>query len=166
MFIPDVPNWPINANTGTWSSRASYKPLSKWVPPGPADPNATPILPVSFASAAAAIAPTSSWRTWMYWILSFSASNASIVELNEPPGIPYRWSTPQASNTLTIAIPAGIISACSDMLCLPKIAKPKTLLNCKRFHLQLNSTLFVYKYKRQFYANCQKSHTLTFLIKC
>ena len=48
----------------------------------------------------------------------------------------------------------------------PQIAKPKTLLNCKRFHLQLNSTLFVYKYKRQFYANCQKSHTLTFLIKC
>ena len=40
---------PVIASTGMWSSLASYRPLSRWMPPGPDVARQTPILPVALA---------------------------------------------------------------------------------------------------------------------
>ena len=40
---------PTIATTGTWSSFASYRPLSRWIAPGPEVAMQTPNLPVNFA---------------------------------------------------------------------------------------------------------------------
>ena len=34
--------WPTIATTGTWSSLASYRPLSRWMAPGPEVARQTP----------------------------------------------------------------------------------------------------------------------------
>lgn len=60
MFMNCMGTWPTRASTGTWSSRTSYRPLSRWTAPGPEDPKHTPMRPVSLASAEAAMAPPSS----------------------------------------------------------------------------------------------------------
>ena len=41
--------WPTIAITGTWSSLASYKPLSRCTAPGPEVAMQTPKRPVNFA---------------------------------------------------------------------------------------------------------------------
>ena len=41
--------WPTMATTGTWSSLASYRPLSRWMAPGPDVAMQTPTRPVNFA---------------------------------------------------------------------------------------------------------------------
>ena len=41
--------WPTIATTGTWSSLASYRPLSRWIAPGPEVAAQTPTLPENLA---------------------------------------------------------------------------------------------------------------------
>ena len=41
--------WPTIATTGTWSSLASYSPLSRWIAPGPEVATHTPTLPLNLA---------------------------------------------------------------------------------------------------------------------
>ena len=40
---------PTRATTGTWSSLASYSPLSRWIAPGPDVAAHTPTFPENFA---------------------------------------------------------------------------------------------------------------------
>ena len=57
--------WPTMATTGTWSSLASYRPLSRWMAPGPDVAMQTPTRPVNFAYPTASKAAISSCRAWM-----------------------------------------------------------------------------------------------------
>src|SRR6476469_8323820 len=50
------------ATTGWWSSFASYRPLSRWIAPGPEVARQTPTSPVNFAWAQAMNAAISSCR--------------------------------------------------------------------------------------------------------
>jgi len=61
---------PVMASTGMWSSFASYRPFSRWMPPGPEVARQTPIFPVAFACAVAMKAAASSWWTSTKRILS------------------------------------------------------------------------------------------------
>ena len=54
--------WPTRATTGTWSSLASYNPLSRWTAPGPWVLVMTPTSPVYLACPTAMRAAFSSWR--------------------------------------------------------------------------------------------------------
>ncbi len=56
--------WPTIATTGTWSSLASYRPLSRWMAPGPDVAAHTPTPPPNLAYPTASKADISSCRDW------------------------------------------------------------------------------------------------------
>src|SRR5205823_5599347 len=70
--------WPTMATTGWWSSLASYRPLSRWMAPGPEVAMHTPTSPVNLAWAHAMKAASSSWRAWMNSICLPTRSKAPI----------------------------------------------------------------------------------------
>ncbi len=85
--------WPQMASTGAPDFLASYRPLSRWMEPGPTVPMQTPRRPVSWACAPAANAPTSSCRTPTQSIRS-SRRMASVTGLSASPTTPHTWVTP------------------------------------------------------------------------
>ena len=85
--------WPVIASTGAWLLRASYRPLRRWIAPGPTVPMHTASRPVSWAWALAAKAPASSWRTPIHSMRS-SRRIASVTGLRASPTTPHTWVTP------------------------------------------------------------------------
>ena len=49
LYDAKLDHAPVMASTGAWSSLASYRPLSRWMPPGPEVAMHTPIRPVYLA---------------------------------------------------------------------------------------------------------------------
>jgi hypothetical protein len=88
---------PVIASTGAWSSFASYKPLSRWMAPGPEVATQTPNRPVALAYPVAMNAAASSWCTRMNRSLSRRRRNPSIRPLMPSPGRPKTVSTPHAT---------------------------------------------------------------------
>ncbi len=89
------------ASTGACDFLASYRPLSRWIEPGPTVPMQTPIVPVSCACALTAKAATSSWRTPTHSIRS-SVRIASVTGLRASPTTPQTWVTPWSARAVTI----------------------------------------------------------------
>src|SRR3954468_15734499 len=87
---------PVMASTGAWSSLASYKPVSRCVPPGPDVARQTPSLPVHFAYAQAMNAADSSCLTWMKGMRSWRVRSASMIPLMPSPGSPKTTSASHA----------------------------------------------------------------------
>ncbi len=80
--------WPQMASTGAWDFLASYRPLSRWIAPGPTVPMQTARSSVSWACADAANAPASSWRTPIHSTRS-SRRIASVTGLRASPTTPH-----------------------------------------------------------------------------
>src|SRR3954447_26364087 len=89
---------PTSATTGTWSSLASYRPLSRWIAPGPLVAAQTPNVPLNFAYPTASKADISSCRDWTNWGLSPARPQAASRPLIPSPGKPNTWRTPQSRN--------------------------------------------------------------------
>ncbi|CAM5300602.1 hypothetical protein SCANM63S_07320 [Streptomyces canarius] len=77
---------PTIASTGTWSSFASYRPLSRWMAPGPDVAAQTPIRPLNFAYPTASNADISSCRDWMNRGWSSARPQAASSPLMPSPG--------------------------------------------------------------------------------
>ena len=84
---------PQIASTGAGDFLASYRPLRRWIAPGPTVPMQTASRPVSCACAPAAKAPASSWRTPIQSIPSWRRI-ASVTGLSASP------TTPQTGDAL------------------------------------------------------------------
>ncbi len=91
--------WPVIASTGVWLFFASYRPLSRWMAPGPTVPMQTPSRPVSCAWALAANAPASSWRTPTHSTRS-SRRIASVTGFSASPTTPHTWVTPWSASAV------------------------------------------------------------------
>ncbi len=84
----DVADWPTMATTGWWSIFASYRPLSRWIAPGPLVARQTATSPVNLAWATAMKAAISSWRHWMNLGLSPALRRATVMPVMPSPGRP------------------------------------------------------------------------------
>src|SRR3954452_16286635 len=111
--------WPQIASMGACDFFASYRPLSRWMEPGPTVPMQTPSRPLSCAWAPAANAATSSWRTPIHSMRS-SRRIASVTGLSASPTTPQTCVTPWSarasmSSSATVVMgtsyPAGPRSA-------------------------------------------------------
>ena len=105
---------PVTAITGAPSSFASYRPLSRWIPPGPMVARQQPSLPVSLACAPAMKAADSSCRTWMKRTRSRRVRIASMTPLMPSPGSPKIVSTPQLASMST-RMSAVVLMECSRL---------------------------------------------------
>ena len=77
--------WPTIATTGTWSSLASYRPLSRWMAPGPEVAMQTPTRPVNLAYPTASKAAISSCLAWTNWGLFSARPQAARIPLIPSP---------------------------------------------------------------------------------
>src|SRR2546423_2896884 len=109
--------WPTIATTGTWSSLASYRPLSRWIAPGPEVARQTPSLPVALAYAVAMNAAASSWCTRKKRTRSDWRRRPSMIPLIPSPGRPKTVSTPQSASRSISSSDA--ICAMGLLLCRP-----------------------------------------------
>src|SRR5690348_8961851 len=108
---------PVMASTGTWSSFASYRPLSRWIAPGPEVARQTPSLPVALAYAVAMNAAASSWCTRKNRTRSDWRRSPSMIPLIPSPGRPKTVSTPQSASRSISSSDA--ICAMGLLLCRP-----------------------------------------------
>src|SRR5690242_9442994 len=108
---------PVMASTGTWSSLASYRPLSRWIAPGPEVARQTPSLPVALAYAVAMNAAASSWCTRKNRTRSLWRRSPSMIPLIPSPGRPKTVSTPQSASRSISSSDA--ICAMGLLLCRP-----------------------------------------------
>lgn len=118
--ISSVGTCPQIASTGACDFFASYRPLSRWIAPGPTVPMHTARRPVSCACADAANAPASSWRTPTHSMRS-SRRMASTTGLSASPTTPQNSLTPYSASASTI-ISAIVISDPMFMLLLARRA--------------------------------------------
>ncbi len=77
---------PTMASTGTWSSLASYRPLRRWIAPGPDVATHTPSRLPNFAYPTASNADISSCRDWMKRGWSSARPQAASRPLMPSPG--------------------------------------------------------------------------------
>ena len=92
---------PQIASTGACDFLASYRPLSRWIEPGPTVPMHTPSRPVSWAWALTANAAASSCRTPTHSTRS-SWRMASVTGLSASPTTPQTWVTPWSASAVTM----------------------------------------------------------------
>ncbi len=99
--ISSLGTCPQIASTGACDFFASYRPLSRWIAPGPTVPMQTPRRPVSWACALTANAAASSWRTPIHSMRS-SVRIASVTGFSASPTTPQTWVTPWSASAATM----------------------------------------------------------------